>query len=95
MQGLDIDEETLALDVIAEVGPASHYLAEQHTRKHMKHAMVRGLEHDLVNNRYRDPIEVAREKAMWIRENHRPEPLEDAKRAELGRILENAKSILG
>lgn len=95
VQGLDIDEETLALDVIAEVGPASHYLAEQHTRKHMKHAMVRGLEHDLVNNRYRDPIEVAREKAMWIRENHRPEPLEDAKRAELGRILENAKSILG
>jgi trimethylamine--corrinoid protein Co-methyltransferase len=95
LMGLDIDDETLALDVIADVGPGGHYLAEEHTRKHMKTALVRGLEHDLVNNRYRDPIEVARERALWVRANHRPEPLEDAKRAELGRILEAAKGTLG
>jgi trimethylamine--corrinoid protein Co-methyltransferase len=95
LMGLDIDDETLALDVIADVGPGGHYLAEEHTRKHMKTALVRGLEHDLVNNRYRDPIEVARERALWVRANHRPEPLEDAKRAELGRILEAAKATLG
>lgn len=95
VQGLDVDEETLALNVIADVGPGGHYLAEEHTRKHMRHAMVRGLEHELVNNRYRDPIEVARERALWVRENHRPEPLEDAKRVELGRILEAAKGQLG
>ena len=92
---LDVDDETLALDVIADVGPGGHYLAELHTRKHMKTALVRGLEHDLVNNRYRDPIEVARERAMWVRENHRPEPLEAAPRAELGRILQAAKAELG
>jgi len=95
VQGLDIDEESLALNVISDVGPGGHYLAEQHTRKHMKHSLVRGLEHDLVNNRYRDPIEVARERALWVRENHHPEPLEDAKRAELGRLLEAAKGVLG
>jgi len=95
LMGLDIDDETLALNVIADVGPGGHYLAEEHTRKHMKTALVRGLEHDLVNNRYRDPIEVARERALWVREHHRPEPLEDAKRAELGRILEAARTTLG
>jgi trimethylamine--corrinoid protein Co-methyltransferase len=95
VMGLDIDDETLALGVIADVGPGGHYLAEEHTRKHMKTAMVRGLEHDLVNNRYRDPIEVARERAMWVREHHRPEPLEAAKAAELTRILEAAGGALG
>jgi len=95
LMGLDIDDETLALDVIADVGPGGHYLAEQHTRKHMKTALVRGLEHDLVDNRYRDPIEVARERALWVREHHRPEPLEPAKAAELTRILEAATGILG
>lgn len=95
VMALDVDDETLALDVIADVGPGGHYLAELHTRKHMKTSLVRGLEHDLVSNKYRDPIEVARERALWIRANHRPEPLEAAKQAELGRILEAAKGVLG
>ena len=73
---MEVDDETLALDVIATVGPGGHYLAEEHTRKHMKTALKRGLEHDLVNGRYRDPIEVARERAAWVRANHHPEPLE-------------------
>lgn len=95
VRALDIDDETLALGVIADVGPGGHYLAEEHTRRHMRTALVRGVEHDLVNNRYRDPIEVARERALWLRENHRPEPLEEAKRAELARILEVARGVLG
>jgi hypothetical protein len=61
----------------------------------MKTSLTRGLEHDLVNGRYRDPIEVAREKAAWVRANHRPEPLEAAKQAELTRILEAARAALG
>ena len=95
LMALDINDETLALDVIASVGPGGHYLAEEHTRKHMKYALKRGLEHDLVNGRYRDPIEVAREKAAWVRANHHPEPLEAAKQAELTRILEAARAALG
>ena len=61
----------------------------------MKTALVRGLEHDLVSNRYRDPVDVARERAMWVREHHRPEPLEAAKAAELARILAAAEAALG
>lgn len=95
LQALDVTDETLALDVIAAVGPASHYLAEDHTRRHMKHALKRGLEHDLVNNRYRDPVEVARERAAFVRANHHPEPLDPAKAAELTRLLEAARAVIG
>ncbi len=95
LAALDVSDETLALDVIASVGPGGHYLAEEHTRTHMKHALKRGLEHDLVNGRYRDPIEVARERAAWVRANHHPEPLGAAEQAELARILEAAGAALG
>jgi trimethylamine---corrinoid protein Co-methyltransferase len=95
LMAMDVSDETLALDVIANVGPGGHYLAEEHTRKHMRTSLRRGLEHDLVGGRYRDPVEVAREKAAWVRANHHPEPLEGAKQAELTRILEAAKAEIG
>ena len=44
---------------------------------------------------YRDPVEVAREQAAWIRENHHPEPLEAAQPAELARILAAARAGMG
>ena len=84
----DVSDETLALDVIAAVGPGGHFLAEQHTRVHMRTALRRGLTHDLApGGGYRDPVEVARERVAWIRANHHPAPLEPAKAAELTRIL--------
>jgi trimethylamine---corrinoid protein Co-methyltransferase len=95
LMALDVSDETLALDVIAAVGPGGHYLAEEHTRTHMKKALKRGLEHDLVGGHYRDPLEVARERAAWVRANHHPEPLEPAKAAELTRILASAAAELG
>jgi trimethylamine--corrinoid protein Co-methyltransferase len=96
LMGLDLHEETLALDVIKAVGPGGHFLAERHTRKHMRQAMVRGLAHQLgPDGGYRDPHEVAREKVRWILENYAPEPLEEAKRAELSRILAAADRELG
>jgi trimethylamine:corrinoid methyltransferase-like protein len=84
----DVTDETLALDVIAVVGPGGHFLAEQHTRIHMRTSLKRGLTHELApDGGYRDPVEVARERVAWIRANHHPEPLEAAKAAELTRIL--------
>ena len=34
--GFDVDEDTLAVQVIADVGPAEHYLGEQHTLQHFR-----------------------------------------------------------
>jgi len=85
---MEVTPETLALDVVANVGPAGHFLAEKHTRTYMRDAMVRGLTHQLgAATGYRDPVEVAREKVRWILETHHPEPLEETVQAELTRIL--------
>jgi trimethylamine--corrinoid protein Co-methyltransferase len=35
-RGIEVNEETLAVDVIHNVGPNGHYLREQHTRDHYK-----------------------------------------------------------
>ena len=83
----EVDDETLALDVIAAVGPGGHFLAQEHTRTHMRTSLKRGLTHELAQGRYRDPVEVAREKVAWIRANHHPEPLGAPEQAELTRIL--------
>ncbi len=93
---MDIDDEMLALDTIDAVGPGGHYLAQKHTRKHMRDAMLRGIAHQMGRDgKYRDPREYAIEQTKWILENHQPEPLEDAKLAELDRILAAADRELG
>jgi trimethylamine---corrinoid protein Co-methyltransferase len=92
----EVDDETLALDVIADVGPGGHFLAEQHTRVHMRTSLKRGVTHELAaEGGYRDPVEVARERVAAIRASHRPPPLDPAKAAELGRILAAADREAG
>jgi trimethylamine--corrinoid protein Co-methyltransferase len=93
---LEINNETLALDVIRTVGPSGHFLAQEHTRQHMRTSMVPAVTQQMsAGGGYRDPLEVAKEKVAWILDNYRPEPLEGAKRAELARILETADRELG
>jgi trimethylamine--corrinoid protein Co-methyltransferase len=92
----DISDETLALDVIANVGPGGHFLAEEHTRTHMRTSLTRGLTHEPAEHGgYRDPVEVAREKVAWIRANHHPAPLDPAQRRALDAILAAADRDLG
>ena len=91
LMNMEISSDELAMDVIERVGPGGHFLAQKHTRKHMPQAMKRSLAHQLdKEGKYRDPLEVAREKAAWILNNHKPEPLEKAKQTELTRILQAA-----
>jgi len=88
---MDVSPETLALDVIGKVGPGGHFLTQKHTRKHMRTAMKPAITQQIgPDGKYRDPLEVAREKVKWILDNYQPEPLEKAQRAELTRILEAA-----
>jgi trimethylamine--corrinoid protein Co-methyltransferase len=93
---MEVSPETLAVDVIQNVGAGGHFLAQKHTRKHLREAMKPGLGHHMdQDGRYRDPVEVAREKVAWILNNHQPEPLEADKKAELTRILDAADRELG
>jgi trimethylamine--corrinoid protein Co-methyltransferase len=87
----DISPESLALDVIAAVGPGGHFLAQRHTRLHMRESLKPSLAHEAGSDgNYRDPVEVARDKVDWILSNYQPEPLEAAQRMELTRILSAA-----
>ena len=88
LMSTEVNAEMLALDTIDAVGPGGHYLAQKHTRKYMRDAMKRGVAHQIgPDGRYLDPHEHAIDQVKWILANHHPEPLEDAKQAELDRIL--------
>ncbi|RLB36740.1 MAG: trimethylamine methyltransferase [Deltaproteobacteria bacterium] len=36
VQGIEVTEETLAFDLIKQVGPAGHFVSERHTRRHAR-----------------------------------------------------------
>jgi trimethylamine---corrinoid protein Co-methyltransferase len=92
---IDIDDESLALEAIADVGPGGHYLGARHTRRHMREAVRPAITHQQgPDGAFRDPIEVARDKAEWIWREYVPEPLDPAKAAELTRILAAADADL-
>ena len=94
--GLDTSSEAIALDVIKEVGPRGHFLAHRHTRTHLRQRQFSPLTaQPQQGGGYRDPLEVAREKVDWILANHHPQPLEEAQRAELARILAAADKEKG
>lgn len=96
LMGMDVDQETLALDDIRAVGPGGNFLRQRHTRKHMRTLLARGVTHQLDSEgKYRDPVEIARERVRWILGSYQPQPLEDAKQAELTRILAAADHELG
>ena len=94
-QPLEVSAETIAMEAIRNVGPSGQFLSQKHTRNHMRDSFVRGITYQLdAKNKYRDPIEVARERTKWIVENHQVEPLEEAKQKELKRILAAADKEL-
>jgi trimethylamine--corrinoid protein Co-methyltransferase len=99
-QGIIVDEESLALDVIEAVGPAGNYLAQRHTLKHMKKELSVG---GLMDRRMRQAWESdgakdiatrANEVAKSILKTHIPEPLpEDASKRIREIILEAEKEL--
>jgi trimethylamine--corrinoid protein Co-methyltransferase len=88
---MDVDPETLAVEVINSVGPGGHFLRQKHTRTHMRTSMVRSIIHQMDSmGKYRDPVEYAREKISWILANHHPEPPSPQIQRELDLILATA-----
>jgi trimethylamine--corrinoid protein Co-methyltransferase len=95
LKDIAFDDEALAMPAIADVGPGGHYLGHRHTRTHMRDAVVRGVTHQFAaDGSYRDAVEVARERALEIWRDYRPEPLEEDKAAELARIMAAAEREL-
>jgi len=86
------DEIDQALDVIRDVGPRGHFLAQTHTREHIRHFRLPSLLRQRgPDGKQRDPLDVALEEFKRLAATHQPEPLPDEARAELDRILETAE----
>ncbi len=95
LMGMEVNQETLAVEAIRAVGPGGNFLGQKHTREHFRTSLVRGVAQQLgTDNKYRQPREVALEKVDWILKNHHPEPLEASKQAELALILKAADAEL-
>jgi trimethylamine--corrinoid protein Co-methyltransferase len=85
LRGIEVNDETLALDVIDDVGPGGHYLMAEHTIRHMRSefyypsAVVDRQGRDMWQQEGGlDARERARQIARDILANHRPAPLDPA-----------------
>jgi trimethylamine--corrinoid protein Co-methyltransferase len=93
LEGIDTESDSLALEVISEVGPRGHYLAEQHTRRHLRDIWIPGLTHPrpgVVGGPSSAVRERARATLTGILKEHWPEPLAETVQEELRAILEAA-----
>jgi trimethylamine--corrinoid protein Co-methyltransferase len=91
LMDMEISPESLAVDVVDKVQPGGHFLAQKHTRTHMRSSLVRSNAQQLdASGKYRDLVECAREKVAWIMENHHPEPPSADVQKEIDRILATA-----
>lgn len=96
LRGIPFDDEALALEAIAEVGPGGEYLTLPHTRKAMKglwkatylDRRTYGQWADDPDKYHRDALE----KARSLITNHQPTPLDPAVDAELAALIERHRS---
>ncbi len=94
LAGIEVSDETLALDVIKAVGPGGNFLTQKHTRAHMREIFVPHFmdrrPYNVWEEKRDGPRDWAREKARNILATHQPEPLDPAVSAELSRIISAA-----
>ena len=97
-EGLDVSGEGLALDIIGDVGPGGHFLAQKHTRRHLRDVWIPQLTQPRPSPAGTRPPDIrqrARAEFDRILAEHEPEPLDGAVQAELNAILEAAERELG
>jgi len=97
-EGIDTGADGLALDVITDVGPRGHFLAQKHTRQHVRKIWIPELTHprlSLGDQLLPDIRQRARAKFDRIMAEHEPEPLEEAVQVELRSVLDAAEQELG
>ncbi len=82
VRGIDVNDETLAVDVIRRVGAGGHFLADKHTIEWFKKELF--IPSDLVDRQNlklwkeqgsKDTFRRAKEAAQRIIRDHKPEPL--------------------
>lgn len=99
LKGIEVNRETLAVDLIHRVGAGGNFLAEEHTRRHFKSIWYPGV----LNRENHETWEaggskrlghVLTEKVKWILDTHTPEPLTADIRNGIQSILDEAAASL-
>jgi trimethylamine--corrinoid protein Co-methyltransferase len=96
LDGIVVDEERLAVDVINSVGPCGHYLGEAFTMKHLREEQYLP---ELLSRETRSVWEqekksigdIAHGRVEGILADHKPMPLEEKVEEELIRIIRKAE----
>jgi trimethylamine--corrinoid protein Co-methyltransferase len=91
LYGFEFNEPDMSLDVIADVGPRSHFLRHKHTRRRIRDFRLPLLEQEGTHGYPRPVQEVALEEFKRLDETHHPEPLPEGVLMELERILSAAE----
>ena len=77
MGGIEINEDTLPLDLIERVGPKGNYIMEKHTLKHFRKFWAPTIFDRSVSKAEdaKNCEEMLREKTIRLMETHQPKPL--------------------
>jgi len=100
VQGIPVNDETLAVDVIKEIGVGKDFLSHGSTYKHMRtqsqpNLIDRRMREDWEASGRKDIYQRALDKARYILKNHKPDPLPDDVLAAIRSIVEEAEAELG
>ncbi len=91
MQGIAVNDETLALDVIHNVGPGGNFLSQKHTIKHMRELFIPQYmdrrPYNVWEETRDDGRDWALDKARKILKTHQPVPIDPAISAEMKRYI--------
>jgi len=97
-QGFDTSGAGLAMDVISAVGPGGHFLAQEHTRQHLREIWIPRLSHPRPAADGQAPLDIrrrARAEVGRILAQHEPQPLDEAVQTEMGALLDAAEREIG
>ncbi len=100
IEGVEVNEDTMAVDVLDSVGPGGNFLTDDHTLKHFRTAIWNSKIFNKTS--YNQWVEqgakplrkVINEKVRWILENHNPRPIGHTVGKEIQSIIKQAERTI-
>jgi len=99
--GIPVNDESMAVDIIKQVGAAGEFISHEHTFKYFRteqsqsRLIDRTMRHTWVENGSKDYTERAYEEAISILNTHKPDPLPQGAEAKIREIIEEAEEEFG
>jgi trimethylamine--corrinoid protein Co-methyltransferase len=99
MRGVEVNSQTIALDVISEVGPGGQYLSHEHTYQHFRENWVPELFNRASNEEWKEEGsltlgDTATAKVQRIIQNYKPEPISKELSKSLDSVIQKAEKRL-